>query len=214
MIVSSSRDIPTIDGLILIDCWEPQVESKKFLQQFYINLLNQLSKFKFCSIVNASTSCRLDINDPSQHNTIQQYAWQNRYNISCRTAEDNNIIANLVSFSSTDEQTSVILNRSLLDNNHSFSIFTIDDFRYHCQHHLNNQFKNWLVVGQTWQMCTHENSIGLRSLRRLIYENFNFYTIDSGFCKIDGELVHHSDYATDKLQYELIYDFGYRLLRF
>jgi hypothetical protein len=212
MIVSESSAIPSIDGLILIDCWEPDVDIKKYLHQFYITLVNRLAEFKFSAIINASGGCRLDINDPSQRNTVQLYNWTHRNDVSHRTAEGNNIIANLVAHSGTDQQTSTILNRCLLDNPNSFSIFTVDDFIHHCQIHLGNQCKNWLVVGQTWQMCTHDNSIGLHSLRRFIYDNFNFYTIDSGFCKLDGSLVNYVDYETDKLQYELIYNFGYRLL--
>lgn len=208
---AKSNNAPTINGLILIDCWEPTVESKKYLHSFYIKLLSILSQFSLLSIVNASTGCQLSGSDISQRNVMETYNWRFRNSATQKTVQDDCITMNLISYAGNN-QTSSILNKSLLDNKHSFMINEVDDFEYHCHKHLNDSCKNWLVVGQSWQMCTHENSMSLTSLRPLAQKGFNFYTIDSGFCKIDGTWVGRADYESDILKYELIKDFGYRLL--
>jgi hypothetical protein len=211
MIVSTSNNIPTIDGLILIDCWEPTVDVKKYLHRFYIKLLDVLSPFNFSSIVNASTGCQLDSTVPTQANVMEIYNWRYKNSTIQTTKQDNQVIVNLIKHAGNN-QTSSILNKCLLDNAHSFMINEVSDFEYHCHKHLNDCCKNWLVVGQTWQMCTHQNAMSLKSLQNLNHKNFNFYTIDSGFCKIDGSWVNHEDYANDTLEYEAIENFGYRLL--
>jgi hypothetical protein len=211
MIVSDTKHRPVIDGLILIDCAEPPVECKKYLHFFYIKLLDVLSQFNFSSIVNANTGCQLSCTELSQRNVMEIYSWRYKNPEIQKTARDDLVIVNLIKHAG-DNQTSSILDKCLLDNTYSFMINDVDDFEYHCSKHLNDSCKNWLVVGQSWQMCTHNNPMSLTSLRSLIQKNFNFYTIDSGFCKIDGSWVDYEDYANDSLPYEVVQNFGYRLL--
>ena len=214
MIALTSNDVPEITGLILIDCWEPDanVNSKKFLHRFYVDLIQLLSKFNFGAIVNASSGCKLDETDHSQKNTIWNYSKRFQFDTSIKkTHHHDAVITNWIAQSSV-QSTAAIINHCLLSNSHSFMINNLDDFGFHCQNHLNDQHKNWLVVGQTWSMCTHTNNISLPRLRSLIPQGHRFYTVDSGFCKINGDKVQYIDYVKDNLKYELIYDFGYQLL--
>jgi hypothetical protein len=209
MIALESDYCPDITGLIIIDCWEPASPNKRFLDQFYLNLVDILKKFNFSCVINASTNCRLDLSDPSQQNVMRIYNW--RYHPSQFDKRDNEIVANLVHQGQHDQHTSVIIKKFFLENKHSFAINTIEDFKYHNSKHLNNTCNNWLVVGQTWQMCTHYNDISLTNLPRRV-KDMNFYTVDRGFCKSNEQYVSSLDYEQDFLQYEKIHGFGYRLL--
>jgi hypothetical protein len=47
--------MPVLDGLILIDCWEPIDENRKEKNRFYTGLVQKLKPMQFKSIVNASS---------------------------------------------------------------------------------------------------------------------------------------------------------------
>jgi hypothetical protein len=213
MILSNTDQVPQIDGLILIDCWEPEkIDEKKYLNLFYANLVTQLKKFEFKCVVNASLHCKIDGNDFSQLNVLNKYCWDFNNNDPryILTDQEQKAIFNILKQNNLSRQVSTIINFCLLNNNVSAYITDIENFKYHNKKHLNNTCKNWLVVGQTWPMCTHNNEISLTTLKNI--PDMNFYTLDQGFCKINGDLVYEEDYRKDTLNYEKISNFGYRLL--
>jgi len=213
MIVSDTDQVPIIDGLILIDCWEPpRSAEKQYLNLFYVGLVSTLTKFDFKIVVNSSSNCKFDGEDFSQLNTLNRYCWaydhdDPSYQV---TNQEHRAVFNLMRQNDLSQRVSSIINFSLLNNSNSAYITNLDDFVYYNNKHLNNTCKNWLVVGQSWGMCTHFNSMSLTNLRTI--EHLNFYTVDRGFCKIDGELVYEADYENDSLSYKKIHNFGYQLL--
>lgn len=76
----------------------------------------------------------------------------------------------------------------------------------------NSSIKNWYVAGQSWRLCTHLNSIGLKSLTSAVKNNqLNFYANNKSFLKESGYPVEHNDFALDNLGWEYLNYFGYRL---
>jgi hypothetical protein len=75
---------------------------------------------------------------------------------------------------------------------------------------------NWLVVGHTWQMCTHEHALGLQSLTSITKRHpvLNFYATDYSFCKMTENTATLEDFEQDSMNWRLIEDFGYQLLPF
>lgn len=71
------------------------------------------------------------------------------------------------------------------------------------------QITHWYVVGQSWQMCVHENNIGLNNLAKLL--DLNFYSNLTSFLKINGSTVEHEDFINDKLSWKFVPRFGYQL---
>jgi hypothetical protein len=71
------------------------------------------------------------------------------------------------------------------------------------------QIKHWYVVGQSWQMCVHNNDIGLNNLAKSL--DLNFYSDLKSFLKINGTVVEHNDFVNDELSWKFVPRFGYHL---
>jgi hypothetical protein len=72
-----------------------------------------------------------------------------------------------------------------------------------------NQINHWYVAGQSWQMCVHQNDIGLNNLSKL--SDLNFYSDFNSFLKIDGTVVRHDNFVNDTLSWKFVPRFGYHL---
>lgn len=202
MITKFSKDIPEIQGLILLDCWEPQVFSHFFKDKFYINLIEKISHKKFQYIVNSASRLQIDLSDPSIANTIQV----------CEYRDDHPIMRNLLKYSG-DEKTSVLITRYLLTHSPTIAISNTADFVWFCKHYLSNKIKNWLVAGLTWQMCTHSHGLGLPTLANVAKNHdLNFYATDYSFCTMTEQTATLQDFERDSLRWCLIENFGYHLL--
>jgi hypothetical protein len=229
MITRQSLTMPEIHGLILIDCWEPPTH-KFFTEIFYVNLIDQLQKYNFNCIVNSPANSQFDHDDPGLANTLALYG-QPRKDVAGIPLRDDNhdlrryrVVTNIFkSFVNNTEQNvlpgmtsaeigSRLIKKYLLKPNASRCMFltTHEDFVYHATVHLKGQYKNWLVVGQSWQMCTHDHWLGLKCLSQL--PGMSFYATDFGFCKKDGGTAGHEDFANDSLEWEHIENFGYKLI--
>ena len=234
MITSRSLTVPDIHGLVLLDCWEPPAH-KFFTEIFYVNLIDQLKKYRFKCVVNSPSNSQFDQNDPSLANTLQTYgrprldvdgsalldtdADFRRYRVITNifksfvttTIPEENLLPGMrCAPALTAETTSVLIKKYLLKTNPSIFLANHEDFVYHATVHLKGQYKNWLVVGQSWQMCTHEHSLGLKYLSQL--PGMSFYATNFGFCKKDGGTAGHEDFANDSLDWEHIENFGYKLV--
>jgi len=85
-----------------------------------------------------------------------------------------------------------------------------DKFINFCEN--NPGIKNWLVAGQSWGLCVHDNNMGLRAFQPLINSHqLNFYATEFSFLKESGYRVEHKDFLMDNLEWEYLNYFGYRL---
>jgi hypothetical protein len=220
MIVSSNTTRPLIDGIIFIDCWEPEVDQRKeLMNEFYYQLFDNLNIYKFKCLVNSPSRLSLSnmLNDPSVVNTLQRYSWdlpfRSEYYNYIHNQLDSRIITSLISNSNGDMATSTFIKNRFLDNSRSICLFNTNDFAYHLENTSNNRCRNWLVVGQSWQLCTHDHGMGLNALEKLsAVTNMNFYATNWGFCKLNGNITAYEDFKTDSFDWSYIEGFGYRLV--
>ena len=86
-----------------------------------------------------------------------------------------------------------------------------DEFLDTAQQKLNGAVTDWYVAGQTWQLCVHNNSIGLEKMSGS--SDFNFYADEFSFVKNPAVCVEHADFKTDHLKWRFHSGFGYQLWR-
>ena len=225
MIVAEIQKIPVIDGLILIDCVKVAHNSHQEIRLYYQQLTKLLSNFYFECVVNSSTSVEIDYSDRSQLNTFDQYCWSSSVGQPESNKRHEEIIYNTIRYSRPGNYTSQLIHNHLLDNDRSIFLVTLEDFLYHTRTTLNNKIRNWLVVGQTWGMCAHDNNIGLKNIAKLSKRyDLNFYAIDQGFNMHSDHVssvyspenmiltAGQREFENDSLQWAHIPDFGYQLL--
>jgi len=204
----TNESIPVIDGLIMIDCWQPSIDQKTNYNGFYLPLLSTLIKFDFKCIVNVAYNVALNTEDISIKNAFRTYYWPDS-----PYGQNHNIVQNLVKHCGGENQTSLLFKEALIRDTNSIMLLQFEDFVYHWQHVLDCKVNNWLVVGQTWQNCVHHRPIGLEIMYRNIdHSKLNFYAIDNGFKLDDGSPATHEDFANDSLPWIHIPNFGYKLV--
>jgi hypothetical protein len=207
MIIKYTGDAPPkFDGLILIDCWQPQDnETDKLI--FFYKLSEYIGNHKdhYLQIVNASMRCRADTTDPTIANTMQAYSWNfnfkqadppapNRHNIS--------VLLNTVEQFSGDYQLFQGLRTQLKNQNNCHYIVNFDDFLVHWNRSGSVRATNWLVVGQSWQNCVHNNSIGLHAFANILdYYKMNFYVMEEFVLTEDNETLTEIDFSNDSLRW-------------
>ena len=202
MITEFSNKIPDIKGLILLDCWEPQVHDHFFKDKFYINLIEKLENRNFEYLVNSVTRLKVDLSDPTMANTMRV----------CDYRDDHPLVHNLLRESGT-EKTSVLITRYLIGRTQSINILNGVDFTWFCKNYLSNKIQNWLVVGHTWQMCTHSHGLGLPIMAQISKNHgLNFYATDYSFCTMTERTAQLAEFEQDSLKWRAIKDFGYQLL--
>lgn len=208
MIVKYTKEIqPVIDGLIMIDCWQPSRDQQKNYNNFYVSLLSKLIHFDFKCIVNAAYNVDLTTQDISIRNTLQTYYWQ-EFKI-----QNVNIVQNLVKHCGGSNKTSVLFEETLMRTAPSIMLLEFDDFVHHWQTVLDCQINNWLVVGQAWKNCVHRRPIGLDNMyRNNTYRNLNFYALTDGFKTDEGIVTTHTNFQQDNLPWAHIENFGYKLI--
>lgn len=230
MIVQEIQKIPVIDGLILIDCVKVAHNSHQETRLYYQQLIKLLSIFSFAHVVNSATGVEIDYSDRSQLNTFDRYLWTDCVDRPAPTKRHEKIIFNMIRYSRPGNYTSQLIHNSLLDNDHSVFLVSLEDFLYHTQTTLNNSITNWLLVGQSWNMCVHDNNLGLKNIAKLPKSlGLNFYSIDQafnmapshmpavyspgkGFVKDLIPTAGRQEFENDSLPWALIPDFGYQLL--
>lgn len=144
--------IKKFDGLICIDLWEAEMEdSDPYTPEYHLwleDISRMLKEMQFDHVVNASLHTKID-SDPSIKNTIKHYVQEQPHR---------GIEISLANNCNTHTMSSKIVDRVFGDNAFHFS--ETDLFVYHLEH-LATEAKSWLVVGQTWQCCTHRQDMGL-----------------------------------------------------
>jgi hypothetical protein len=224
MITARIQDIPIIDGLILIDCAKVAADSHQIVRLYYQQLIKLLSRFHFNCLVNSNIGIEIDYSDHSQLNTFNQYCWNNTIGQTSIDPRQTEIIYNMIRFSRPGSYTSNLIHNRLLDNERSIFLTTLEDFLYHVKTRLNDATKNWLVVGQSWNLCVHSNNLGLKNIAKLSQNcDLNFYAIDQGFCMktnpvpaVGSEYIiptaGRQEFENNSLQWAEIPDFGYKLI--
>ena len=203
MITKSTGKHPILQGLLLLDCWEPQVHDHFFKDKYYINLIEKLKNKNFEYIVNSAGRLPIDLNDTAMATTIKV----------CDYDHNHPIMRNLFE-NSGNEKTSTLLSKYLLNRIPTINILNAEDFVWFCTKHLPiDRVQNWLVAGHTWQMCTHDAELGLHTLARLIKTcPLNFYATDYSFCTMTEQTATLKDFQQDIMNWRLIEGFGYQLL--
>lgn len=202
MITEYIENKPDIRGLLLLDCWEPQVYEHLYKEKYYINLIECIGNKNYECIVNSATGLKIELNDPSMANTLKV----------CKYSDTHPLIRNLLQHSG-DMQTSNLLLKYLIRRQYTVNILTFEDFVWFSTKYLNKNIQNWLIVGHTWQMCTHWHSLGLPKLAHLSFtHNLNFYATDYSFCTMTEKTAGFQDFEQDLLNWRLVKDFGYQLL--
>jgi hypothetical protein len=172
-----------------------------FKDKFYINFIEKIKSIQFTWIINSASRLHINLNDICMANTIKL----------CQYQDDHPIIKNLIQHAGT-EKPSTLISRYLF-NTHTINIVNDDDFVWFCTKYLENQMTNWLVMGHTWQMCTHTHALGLQALSRITKRHpLNFYATDYSFCKLTENTATLEDFEQDSMNWRLIEDFGYQLL--
>jgi hypothetical protein len=203
MITKSTRKHPKLRGLLLLDCWEPQVHDHFYKEKFYINLIEKLKNKNFEYIVNSASGLQIDLNDTAMATTIKVCDYDNNHPI----------IRNLFE-NSGNEKISTLLSKYLLNRIPTINILNDEDFVWFCTKYLPaDHVQNWLVAGHTWQMCTHEAVLGLHTLARLTKTYpLNFYATDYSFCTMTEQTAILKDFEKDIMNWRLVEGFGYQLL--
>jgi len=203
MITKSTRKHPKLQGLLLLDCWEPQVHDHFYKEKFYINLIEKLKNKNFEYIVNSAGGLPIDLNDTAMATTIKVCDYDNNHPIMRNLFEN-----------SGNEKISTLLSKYLLSRIPTINILNDKDFVWFCTEYLPiERVQNWLVAGHTWQMCTHEAVLGLHTLARLSKTYpLNFYATDYSFCTMTEQTATLQDFEKDIMNWRLVEGFGYQLL--
>lgn len=226
MITGATKHIPELQGLILIDCWDPgsaNSPSKISINQFYKNIIKSTAACNFVCVINSGNHILLDLEDHSFSNLFYHHCNNDLSRLpEYLLQRHNRVIANSCRWSGrTNLNTGLSPNySSKLLHDHFFTqgrgIYIMDplDLVFHNQLILSGQVKNWLVAGRSWQVCVHDNHLGLNNLAELAERfNLNFYATDYSFLKPDNETTAtQADFDCDELEWEIVTNFGYRLV--
>jgi hypothetical protein len=207
MIIKYTGDAPPeFDGVVMIDCWQPQDhETDKLI--FFYKLADYIGfhQSQCKQIVNASMQCRIDYNDPTMINTLQSYSWNSIYDSNIKNTlnyHNTNILLNSVEQFSGEYQLFQGLRSQLKKQNNCHYIVNFDDFLIHWHRSGSNRAKNWLVVGQSWKNCVHNNDIGLVSFAKILdYYRMNFFVREEFILTDTNETLTELDFSNDTLNW-------------
>jgi hypothetical protein len=204
MITAHSTQLPDIQGLILLDCWEPSVCEHFFKDKFYVNLIENITKNhgRFNYIINSVGQLQVDLHNPVMANTMKVCGYNDNHPIMQSFLKQPGV-----------EKTSTLISRYLLHaESPSINILNAKDFVWFCTKYLPGHIQNWLVAGQTWQLCTHEHGLGLNALAEVTKKYpLNFYATDYSFCTMTEQTATLPDFEQDSLNWCKIENFGYQL---
>jgi hypothetical protein len=153
----SNVNIEDLKGLLIIDFWEDPPQDN------WIDRNKHKINFdQFDSIVVANYGLLLDGNDIIQHNLLVDYCWTNFVP---------EMLLPMLEFAK-DKKTHPWLQSHL--NAKSFLILTPESMQHHVESMVPH-VTDWLVVGGSWKICTHQRQLGFYFLTRMPY---NFYITD------------------------------------
>jgi hypothetical protein len=207
MIVKYTSDTPpNFDGAILIDCWQPQENEIDKLIFFYkLTEYIGFNRDQYLQIVNASMQCSADPNDQTITNTMRSYSWNHAFqqNTSCTVNHHNtSVLLNTVEQFSGSYRLFQGLQAQLKNQNNCHYIVNFDDFLMHWNRGGTNRPKNWLIVGQSWLNCVHNNNIGLVAFANVLdYYRMNFFVREEFVLNDNDEQLTEIDFSNDTLNW-------------
>jgi hypothetical protein len=201
MISGSDNREFEIQGFILIDCVDSdRIQDDKFYKRV-LKIIKRLGT-ESSPIINAATGLLIDIADRSIQNTLAQYPYPSELHRMMRRGLEQN----------RGELTVPDSLRLRMNNEYCFAFVHPSEFFYHVGNHLANKITNWLILGRTWDMCVHDNSIGIQHLCKTASGfGLNFYAVDGGFQKSDRTVVSTEDFENDKFTWTRTKDSMYKL---
>lgn len=213
----------SIQGIILLDVWQlPDLYS------FYDNLVDHLRHLDIRCCINASYN--LDItavandgsqpNDVSWRNTVTQHLWnrsaeQEFLDLGTMHPSDRLVFNSLRMSRSTYRCDPKLYTPDLLASDASVVILDPDDFLYHCDIYHNDSIHNWLVAGQSWNMCLHHRPMGLYNLSKIRQRRPHWNFVVTPWSVIDQhhQYLSDSEYdGRDGLQWRRIEELGHCLV--
>ena len=209
MTPQQSNVLSPITGWLLIDVWqEPPGEKANTVDQWVDTIVQNRKFFTRECVVNTSHGCSIDTfgnPDPFVQNTLALYCYN-------EPTADHDLIFRMMRASNSGYQNHEKICTHLSHVPSAVSLYDLPDFVKHCEVTLDGRVRNWLVAGQSWQMCTHDRGIGFKRLRSLVSQGYNFYITPWSILKEDLQPLNELDVRDDRLSWEVIPGFGWRLL--
>jgi hypothetical protein len=202
----TSEAPPKFDGIVMIDCWQPLPNEIDKLIFFYrLSEYVGFNKDQFKQIINSSVKCRMNYEDPTIRNTMQAYSWNSQYildNSNKSTHHNTSVVLHLAEQFAGDYQLFQGLQHQLQKQNNCHYIVNYDDFLFHWSRSGSHRAQNWLVVGQSWQNCVHNNDVGLLNFSsNLDFYRMNFYVMEEFVLKEDDTNPTETDFSNDRLNW-------------
>jgi len=150
---------PDVWGLLCIDCWDVPAN-----RPFYERAVDQLELFNIGAVVNCCNNLKLDYQDKSVYNTLNQYLWTNK---------DEKVLYDLINCAG-HEKTDQHLHDKIFTESTVY-LSSVDTFRNHVQKHWPT-VQDWIILGSAWGMCVTFGPLGLDKLVSNIPElKFNVF---------------------------------------
>jgi hypothetical protein len=223
MITGATDQVPELQGLILIDCWEPSIKKREHTNQFYQNIIDRTQHHQFECVVNSANNVLIDMADLSMANLFYFHCNNSILGLTEHLQNQHNqVVANSCRWAHqtynpehhTHYTSSRLLHDHFFTDRRGIYLMKPLDIVFHNQQILNSRVRNWLVVGKSWQLCTHKNGVGFDALAEVAAKfDVNFYTTDFGLLKTDDQTTaQYADFEADDLAWQHVENFGYRLV--
>lgn len=103
------------------------------------------------------------------------------------------------------------IKQNLLDHVSHSNLENYKDFKTLC-HDLGHTVTRWYVAGQSWNLCVHNNDIGLNNIVKDMPPEAQFFADIRSFLQENGVAVHHEEFLSDQHTWNLYrHDGMYRL---
>ena len=223
MITQSTDQVPELQGLILIDCWEPTIQKSEHVNQFYQNIIDRTHQHNFVCVVNSANNVLIDMADLSMANLFHFHCNNQILSLPEHLQQRHNqVVANSSRWAhqirhperSSHSTTSQLLHDHFFNDRRGVYLMRPLDIMFHNQIVLGGQVQNWLVAGKSWQFCMHKNDVGVDNLSEIAARfNVNFYATDFSLLKGDNQTTaKYEDFENDTLEWKQVENFGYQLM--
>lgn len=187
-------------GVLCIDCWHSNGSNN----EFYLNVIEQLQKYKISAVVNCATNIKIDYRDKSVYNTLNCYLWHTQSDEQIKQK----VLSNLINCAGS-EPTAQILNEKLFTNT-TVHISDIETFASHASKYYPG-ITHWIIVGSAWNICVHWGPMGVNKLINLPTHAF-FVFPDWSVQDEHGEKISVDHLSNDNFIWAPIDNNGYELI--
>lgn len=180
---------PTHWGVLCIDVWECHGE----WDNPYSAAVKELAQYNVEVTINASKAMKIDYDDISVFNALKYYLWeadQTYYEV-------NQCVKNEILEYSGFNTTNKIIKDKLFDKN----TICLNNTRT-IANYVDRFFpmvKDWIILGQSWDICLHNNPVSFKSLLSMAGHNFNIFpdwsVFNSDQTKVTRQQVEDDNYV-------------------